>query len=209
MFMTTQDEKAKLRKLMLRRLKQQSLVVRKKKSQIITSRLREDSSFLKSHAFMFYVPTEIEVDPSSLMRELLKMGCCLTVPAVERTTGSLDSIQIFDPDEDLIPGNYGIRQPRQDLRHSFDVSRLDLVLVPGLAFDQAGHRLGRGKGYYDRFLNSLPSHVKRIGLAFDFQVFDSIPSSESDARVDRVITDLPPTFVLPPRSGGRRGGGHD
>ena len=71
---------------------------------------------------------------------------------------------------------------------AFDVNRLDLVFVPGLAFDLKNHRLGRGKGYYDRFLKTLPAHVKRWGLTFDFQLFNSIPVDGSDAPVDKVIT---------------------
>ncbi|OGX03155.1 MAG: 5-formyltetrahydrofolate cyclo-ligase [Omnitrophica bacterium RIFCSPLOWO2_12_FULL_50_11] len=186
--MSIQDKKAKLRKLVLEQLRQQSQLARKKKSEIIMSRLREAPSFSSSRAFMFYVATEIEVDTLPLVKEVLQRGCCVAVPVVQRMTGSIDAVQIRNPDKDLIPGTYGIREPRLDRRHRFDVSRLGLVLVPGLAFDRAGHRLGRGEGYYDRFLKSLLPHVKRIGLAFDFQLFDSIPFAKDDETVNRVIT---------------------
>ena len=67
-----------------------------------------------------------------------------------------------------------------------DYDSIDVAIVPGMAFDQQGHRLGRGKGYYDRFLQSLPS-VKKIGVCFDFQKVESVPAEAHDVVVDIVV----------------------
>ena len=182
-------EKVKLRETILKKLKEQSAESRCAKSKTILEKLKHESQFEKSRNLMFYIAMSEEVDTLPLLLEVLREGRCVTVPRVDQKTKSLVSIQIQNPEEDLISGTYGIMEPRTKLAHPFDVERLDLVLVPGIAFDKTGRRLGRGKGYYDRFLSALPPHVKRYGLAFDFQLFESIPAEEHDILMDRIITD--------------------
>ena len=181
-------EKEKLRKSVLSQLKKQSAQSRLRKSNLILGKLRRRAEFRKSMASMFYVATPDEVDTKPLLLEALREGRDVVVPFIDRKTDSLVSVQIYNSGEDLRPGSYGILEPRRDLVCPFDLNRLDLVLVPGVAFDRRGHRLGRGKGYYDRFLKTLPPHVKCFGLAFDFQMVQSIPTDHFDISMDRVIT---------------------
>ncbi|MDR3110536.1 MAG: 5-formyltetrahydrofolate cyclo-ligase [Planctomycetaceae bacterium] len=88
---------------------------------------------------------------------------------------------------------YGIRELRNELatkpERRVNVEQLALVIVPGLAFDKRCNRLGRGRGYYDRFLKTLPQTAKKIALAYDTQFIDSIPTNEYDIPVDYVITE--------------------
>lgn len=76
----------------------------------------------------------------------------------------------------------------------------NLILVPGLGFDRAGNRLGRGAGFYDRFLTTLPHSVLRIGIGFEIQVRDSIPTEPHDVRLDGLITERGASFFATPRS---------
>lgn len=181
-------EKEKFRKAILEKLKRHSLELRRQKSDAIIQKLKQDSVYRTSRAVMFYVPLAAEVNTTRLLEEALSKGQTVVVPFVSQANQALMAVQIGDPDRDLIPGTYGIKEPRKELVKPFEVSQLDLIFVPGLAFDQKGHRLGRGKGYYDRFLKTVPKRVMRYGLAFDFQVFDSIPVNATDISVDRVIT---------------------
>jgi len=89
-------------------------------------------------------------------------------------------------EEDLEMGPYGIKQPKENLK-SIDIQDLDAIIVPGISFDKNNYRLGRGKGYYDRFLAKLPSIIPTIGVAFDFQIVDSIPRTKHDVPVSRII----------------------
>lgn len=82
-------------------------------------------------------------------------------------------------------GAFQIEEPNGDTTVPLDV--IDLVVVPGIGFDRRGNRVGRGKGFYDRLLADTP--VTKIGVAYDFQVFDTVPSQAHDVRVDIVITD--------------------
>ena len=71
----------------------------------------------------------------------------------------------------------------------FNPDKLDLVIVPGIAFDKKGHRIGYGYGYYDRFLKTIKKKAVKIGLAFDFQLIESIPEEEHDVPMNIVVTD--------------------
>ncbi len=185
--MTIVQDKAKLRQTVLAELKRQPPKSKLRKNKLVLEKLKRTPEFRKSMALMFYVAMSGEVDTKPLLLEVLREGREVAVPYVDRETNSLISVQIHNPEQDLHPGTYGILEPRSDLVCPFDINRLDLVLVPGIAFDRQGHRLGRGKGYYDRFLKTLPSHVRCFGLAFDFQVFKSVPTEDFDISVDRVI----------------------
>jgi 5-formyltetrahydrofolate cyclo-ligase len=83
-------------------------------------------------------------------------------------------------------GPYGVHEPVEE--KCLRLADLDLIIVPGLAFDKSGNRLGRGKGYYDRFLSKLPSDTQSVGLAFDFQILPFVPTTEHDVSVTRVIS---------------------
>ena len=82
-------------------------------------------------------------------------------------------------------GPYGVCEPA--VRKSISLKQIDLVIVPGVAFDKKRNRLGRGKGCYDRFLKTLPADTPSIGLAFDFQIIPSVPSHKHDVSVKKLI----------------------
>ena len=102
-------------------------------------------------------------------------------------------IRILSLDELEPTGPMKLREPkwsvRQDGSRQISLEQIDVVLVPGLAFDRCGNRLGRGRGYYDRFLRRLPADVLTIGLAFDGMIHDQIPHDEHDHLVNMVVTE--------------------
>lgn len=90
---------------------------------------------------------------------------------------------------DLVPGDFGIREPGSDATYIAG-EKIDVMLVPGMAFDLLGARLGRGKGFYDRYLSSVDPLFApiRIGTAYDFQIVPEVPSAEADVRMDYIVT---------------------
>ena len=123
-----------------------------------------------------------------MMWKILRDGKRLAVP-VARPGGRMVAAQIRNPDRDLRrSGLLGIPVPGHPLRR-ISPDRLDLVVVPGLAFDPSGYRLGRGKGYFDRYLCRIPRRVPRVGLAFQFQVVPQVPVDPHDQSVNVVITE--------------------
>ena len=187
-FMDVNLEKEKIRKTVLEKLKKEPFESQREKSFKIIEKLKCAFHFETTTKAMVYVSTVFEVDTKPLLKELLAQGCRVTVPSIDEGAKSVVSVEIKDPEKDLLPGSYGILEPRCELVNVFDVKSLDVILVPGLAFDRKNNRIGRGKGYYDRFLKTLPARVKRYGLAFDFQMFDQVPIENWDVPVDQVIT---------------------
>jgi 5-formyltetrahydrofolate cyclo-ligase len=89
--------------------------------------------------------------------------------------------------EELSLGSYGILEPRTEKIRKTNVEDIDLIIVPGVAFDEKGNRLGHGKGFYDRLLKKTKATV--IGLAFEFQILENIPTDKNDVPVDMIITE--------------------
>ena len=106
----------------------------------------------------------------------------ISLPLVE---GDNLSMRRVDSPDELSPGKFGILEPSSDAPKSS--GNWDLILVPGMAFDRSGGRLGRGRGYYDRFLG-LHSHILRVGICFDEQLVPTVPSEDHDIRLHALIT---------------------
>lgn len=181
-------EKEKWRQEIRRRLYLQKAEDRLRRSDQIYAQIELDPVFRENGHVMIYVSREEEVGTRKLIQCALEKGKCVTVPSVDPVQNELIAVKINSLDEDLVPGTYGILEPRQSLRTPFCMDDLDLVIVPGLAFDRSNYRLGRGKGYYDRFLARLNDRTQVWGLGFDFQILDAIPHARHDIQLDRVIT---------------------
>ncbi len=95
---------------------------------------------------------------------------------------------------ELTPGAFGVREPVPKIEHAVAPEMLDLILVPGVAFTRDGERLGRGGGFYDRLLASLPAHTCKIGVCFDAQILHELPVEAHDQHMDSVATE---SGVLP------------
>ena len=125
-----------------------------------------------------------EVDTHSALDQLLAMGKKVLLPKVVNDTEM--TIHEYTGKESLQPSEpYGILEPITP-ELSIINCQLSIVVVPGMAFDRQGHRLGRGKGYYDRFLSQIPN-IYKIGVCFPFQLVESVISEETDILMDEVI----------------------
>ncbi len=138
---------------------------------------------------MTYVSMPTEVDTYYLNEEALKQGKRIIVPYIDPETHEMIATELLSLNY-LKEGPFGIYQPEGGLVKPVPLKEIDLVVVPAIAYDKKNMRLGRGKGYYDRFLaGARPSGTKIVGLAFHFQVVDVLPSDPHDKSVFRVITD--------------------
>lgn len=137
--------------------------------------------------YALYAPTRNEVDVLPLAEELLAAQKIVLLPRTVRDNRRLDFCRIQSP-RDLVPGNFGILEPGPGCA-LWDAAQIDTVVIPGVAFDRAGHRLGFGGGYYDRFLPRLSPGTLKVALAFDFQLLESLPVEAYDQCVSIVVTD--------------------
>jgi 5-formyltetrahydrofolate cyclo-ligase len=160
----------------------------RKKSAKITRRLIRFPFFRTARYVLVYAALPGEVQTQGLIKRALRLEKTIYLPRIHRTTGKMAIYQIKNWRDDLRKGTYGILEPKALPSRKGNVSQLDLIVVPGLGFDRKGRRLGRGGGFYDRFL-AKSKNVKKIGLAFREQLLREIPSEAKDIRMDKVITD--------------------
>jgi 5-formyltetrahydrofolate cyclo-ligase len=96
--------------------------------------------------------------------------------------------------KNLLPGPYGISEPAKKYRLK-SLKKIKTIIIPGIAFDRSGNRLGFGKGYFDKFLNKINKNIMKIGLGFTFQILHKIPSTKNDVKMDIIITDKEIIYV--------------
>ena len=176
--------KKQIRSKILLRLKSQKEENRSRKSKLIRNKLFRTKVFKKAKTIMFYIAFRGEVDTTEMIEKARKLGKKVTVPVCKKNRVSITAC-ILDHNSSLKKGPYGVCEPVR--RTHINLKCLDLVIVPGLAFDAKGNRIGRGKGCYDRFLSKLQEGTPSIGLAFDFQLLPTLPSQTHDISVDKVI----------------------
>jgi 5-formyltetrahydrofolate cyclo-ligase len=174
--------KQQIRSKILLRLKIQKEADRDRKSKIIKNKLFRTLVFRKAKRVMFYISFDGEVKTKEMIKEARKLGKIVAVPLCKNR---VMRPCMLGENPKLKKGPYGVCEPA--VKRCINLRDIDLVIVPGLAFDRRGLRLGRGKGCYDRFLKKISKKTTSIGLAFDFQVLPSIPATKTDVNVDRVI----------------------
>ncbi len=183
------EEKKVLRTRILKALRQQPKRTRAIKSLKIERALKRSALYRQANVVLCYVATDGEVETRPILDQILADGKRLVVPHTVPKHRRLIAAEIQDPLKDLEKGPYGIPHPKRVYGCRVAHKELDLVIVPGVAFDRKGRRLGRGGGYFDRFLEKIPKEVPRIGLAFRFQVVQQLPFEPHDQPVTQVITD--------------------
>jgi len=154
-------------------------------TQITTSDLYQSATTILCYASL---PTELSLDP--LITQALADHKTVCIPSVDWEIKTMQPVQIESLDNNLQIGRYGLRSPSPDCKPIPD-AQITLALIPGLGFDPAGHRLGRGAGFYDRWIEhrrQLDTPVSLVGVCFDEQLVERIPTDPHDQPMDRVVT---------------------
>ncbi|MBX3444820.1 MAG: 5-formyltetrahydrofolate cyclo-ligase [Planctomyces sp.] len=159
-------------------------------SRLIVARVFALPEYQRAETVMFYVDVRAEVRTRQALPAALASGKRIVVPYC--VDGELELFLLESMDE-LELGMYRILEPRAELRNvaskRVDVADLDLILVPGVAFDRRGGRTGHGKGYYDKLLEHARPETPLVALAFECQMFPEIPMAEHDIFMDRIVTE--------------------
>jgi 5-formyltetrahydrofolate cyclo-ligase len=160
-----------------------SLGVRLAESLELCGRL--EPQLQSAHTILFFAPLVDELDVWPLLEKLLPAKKICALPAFDAAAQSYSARRVRNLETDIVTGKFGVSEPLAECE-PIPLDRFDLVLVPGVAFDVGGNRLGRGRGFYDRIL-AAASGVK-CGVAYDFQLLDKIPAEAHDARVNFIFT---------------------
>ncbi|HLX96353.1 MAG TPA: 5-formyltetrahydrofolate cyclo-ligase [Verrucomicrobiae bacterium] len=180
-----QNAKKQLRKNILAALR----VLPPEKQVADSSRIRallSQQPFWKTApAVLFFAPLPGEVDVWPLLEAALTSGKIAALPRFDPASNDYLAGHVQNPQNEVGPGQFGIREPKTGCPE-IPLERLGLILVPGVAFDLLGGRLGRGRGFYDRLLAKF--HGIKCGVALDEQIVEEVPAGTLDVRMDFILT---------------------
>jgi 5-formyltetrahydrofolate cyclo-ligase len=184
----TAEAKAALRETILRRRGELPERERASLGDRIIGTVLDLPAYERSDVVLAYASFGAELPTDRFLRRVLDDGKVLLLPRVGRD--GLELYRVRDPDGDLVPGTWGIREPIPDRCPLADPADMDFALVPGLAFDRRGRRLGYGGGYYDRLISGgLSDGTTLVSGAFGVQVVDQVPVGPGDVPVHAVVTE--------------------
>lgn len=186
--MSLRDEKRTLRESVLAAREALDPQWRAKASHAIAARIVAMDVFARARVVLVTLPFRSEWDAALVVAGALADGKVVAAPRVDAAQQMLRAYRIEDLDADIESGYRGIPEPRASCAE-VALDRVDWVLVPGVAFDVHGARLGYGGGYYDRLLPLVSSSAPRVAGAFEMQVVDVVPTAPHDVRVDFVLTE--------------------
>ncbi len=157
----------------------------------ICRRLAELPEYRSARTVMFYIDIRAEVRTQHFLPTVWQNGKQMVVPYWADGRLELFRVEGFD---ELAPGTYQILEPtaqwRERADRKVDISQVDLVVVPGVAFDRRGGRIGRGKGYYDKLLRAARPESAFAALGFECQLVDEVPMQDHDVYMHKVITEV-------------------
>lgn len=180
------EEKQTIRKLIKRRIKEIDREKLQQETHLVEERFLELAVYKDARVIMFYWSLPGEIETKNLIRKAKEENKIVALPVI----GDDVSLQPYEftHQEGLVKNALGIWEPNKETASKIDIRDLDVVVVPAVAFGKDNSRLGRGKGYYDRFLKRLSPKTCTIGLALSAQVLKNLPVSSQDKKVDVVIS---------------------
>lgn len=178
-----QNAKSELRTKIRATMEKISPAVRAVESIELCERLK--AQMQSAHTILFFAPLADELDIWPVLELSMALGCTCALPFFDKEKQTYRARVLNHLATDIVIGKFGVREPAAGCAE-IPLDSFDLVLVPGMAFDLQGNRLGRGQGFYDRLLGKV-SGVK-CGLSYDFQLLEQIPTEPHDAKVDFIFT---------------------
>jgi 5-formyltetrahydrofolate cyclo-ligase len=159
------------------------------RSRRVWERVAALACYQHARVVLGYMAFDHEVLTDGLMRRAMASGKQLVLPMVLGNRQGMALYVIEELERDVAPGYCGILEPQPRRTRAVAPETLELALIPGVAFDLRGGRLGLGAGFYDRLLSQLPRGIPMVGLAFDFQVIPRLPLQPHDILLDAIVTE--------------------
>lgn len=162
---------------------------RAKKSMEIMDRLFDFANFLEAKIVLFYMNVNSEVATDTMIRKAMEYEKGIVLPWVDQKEKQIVTFRIEDIDRDVQPGYLNIPEPILQRCKVMPFEHIDLAIMPGIAFDERGGRIGHGTGFYDRVIPKLDVTTRKVALAFECQIVPQIPMEPHDRYTDIIITE--------------------
>ena len=183
------EKKQEIRNEITRRIAEQDPDVLVAKTKAIEERLFEFANYLEARIALLYMPIAPEVDTREIVQRSYMYNKIIVLPAFDTQSYQMTLMKVDDPDKDLVEGPRGNLEPNPKRCKAVPIDCLDIAIIPGIAMDEKGGRLGSGKGYYDRLIPDLPITTRKVGLVFEDQIVPAVPMESHDKHVDIVVTE--------------------
>jgi len=159
------------------------------KTRAIEARLFDFANFLEAKIALLYMSGDYEVATDNIIKRSYAYGKIVVLPAFDPVKFEMNLMKVDNFEKDLVPGPRGVMEPDASRCKIVPLERIDIAILPGLAFDEKGARLGSGKGYYDRLIPRLAITTRKVALTFEEQIIPQVPMESHDKHVDIIITD--------------------
>jgi 5-formyltetrahydrofolate cyclo-ligase len=159
------------------------------KTKAIESRLFEFANFLESKIALLFINSNFEVQTDSIIKKAYNYNKIVVLPAFDPENFSMTLMKVDAFDQEMVPGPRGILEPDAAKCKVVPMDRIDIAIIPGLAFDEKGGRIGAGTGYYDRLIPRLAITTRKVALTIEEQIIPQVPMESHDKHVDIIITD--------------------
>lgn len=186
--MTTGKIKKTIRQEVLQRRDAISKNVKKEKDIVIMQRISQLPEFINAKTIFFYTSFRSEVDTIDMIKVSLTTGKLIVLPKVDKENNRLKLYEIKNMNE-LARGYMWILEPFVSEDRLRDLDDIDLIIIPGAAFDIYGNRLGYGAGFYDMLLSKMEKKIPIVAPAYEEQIVEKIPAEPHDIKVDKIVTD--------------------
>lgn len=160
-----------------------------KKNAQIEKRLFDFANFIEANISLLYLPRDHEVDTRQILQRCFEYNKIIVLPAFNIAKYSMTLLKVDNLENDLRPGPRGIPEPDSKRCKAVPLDRIDIAILPGIALDEKGSRIGSGEGYYDRLIPRLPATTRKVVLAYECQIVPQIPMESHDKHVDIIITE--------------------
>ena len=159
------------------------------KTAAVESRLFAFANFLESKIALLYISENLELGTDSIIQKAYSYNKIVVLPAFDPENYQMTLMKVDAFGQELIPGPRGVLEPDPSKCKVVPMDRIDIAILPGLAFDEKGGRIGLGTGYYDRLIPRLDITTRKVALTFEEQIIPQVPMESHDKHVDIIITD--------------------
>jgi len=184
-----QEKKHEIRIEITKLLTDMSDDVRNEKTQAIEDRLFEFANFLEANIALLYMNTENEVATRNIIKRTIEHNKIVVLPVFDMEKHRMGLMKVENLENQLKRGPRGVHEPNTAKSKKVPIDCIDIAIVPGIAFDEKGARIGTGMGFYDRLIPNLPITTRKVALSFEDQLIQQVPMEHHDKHVDIIITD--------------------